>query len=220
MEIADERKEPHGVERLEEADRSHPDATCENPSVGNAKQVAPEAGQVDAEANDASEDVPVHSIFSRNIKLFVIAMTVMSSVFSPFTNMVYIPALNALARDLAVSPSDINFSVTTYQIMQGIAPLFFGDLADRAGRRPVYLVTFVIYLAANIGLALQRQYSALLGLRALQSTGSSATIAIGNGVIADLYTSAERGGFVGFVSASNQASSNLEENPMHDIDHD
>lgn len=59
---------------------------------------------------------PLHSVFSGRIKIFVIVMTVTSSLFSPFTNFVYLPALNTLARDLAVSTADINFSVTTYQV--------------------------------------------------------------------------------------------------------
>ncbi|CAI4213656.1 unnamed protein product [Parascedosporium putredinis] len=90
--------------------------------------------------------------------------------------------------------------------MQAVAPLFFGDLSDQVGRRPVYALTFLIYLGANIGLALQDNYAALMVLRALQSTGSSATVAIGNAVIADIATSAERGGYITAVVASAQFS--------------
>ncbi|KAF3911420.1 hypothetical protein ABW20_dc0103845 [Dactylellina cionopaga] len=86
--------------------------------------------------------------------------------------------------------------------MQAIAPLFFGDLSDQIGRRLVYILTFTIYIAANIGLALQHNYAALMVLRALQSTGSSATVAIGSAVMADITTSAERGGFIAAVQAS------------------
>ena len=39
-------------------------------------------------------------------------------------------------------------------------------------------------------------------LRAMQSTGSSATVAIGNAVVADFTTSAERGGSIAAVQAS------------------
>ena len=184
----------------------------DNPPPQNASdpQNVEKDGDADAAANPEaaaptrSAEAPLHSIFPKRTKIFIVCMTVASSIFSPFTNFVYLPALNALAADLAVTVADINFSITSYQILQGIAPLFFGDLADRAGRRPVYLLTFAIYAGANVGLALQDNYAALLVLRALQSTGSSATIAIGNGVVADVFTSAERGGFVGWVQSGIQ----------------
>ena len=52
-------------------------------------------------------------------------------------------------------------------------------------------------LGANIGLALQNNYAALIVLRCLQSTGSSGTVALGNGVVADIASSGERGKFMG-----------------------
>ena len=145
-----------------------------------------EKGDVPSADHDGQEVIaaatppPPHSIFPRSTKIFIVAMTVVSSLFSPFSNFCYIPALNVLAADLAGgSLAAIDFTVTSYQVLQGLAPMFFGDMADHAGRRPVYLLTFAIYLGANVGLALQRNYAALIVLRALQSTGSSATIAVG-----------------------------------------
>ncbi len=87
------------------------------------------------------------------------------------------------------------------QIMQGLAPTFIAGLSDGAGRRPAFAVSFIIYLGANIGLALQSNYAALLVLRLLQSAGSSSTIALGTAVVADIATTAERGLFVGWVSS-------------------
>ena len=129
-------------------------------------------------------------------------MTVFSTLFSPFSSFIYLPAITPIADDYGRSIGEINLTVTLYQIMQAIAPLFFGDLSDQLGRRPVYILTFAIYLGANIGLALQHQYAALMVLRALQSTGSSATVAIGSAVVADLTTPAERGGYITAVQSS------------------
>lgn len=129
-------------------------------------------------------------------------MTVFATFFSPFSSFLYLPAITPIADAYHRSVGDINLSVTLYQVMQAVSPLFFGDMSDQIGRRPVYVVTFTIYLIANIALALQHSFGALLFLRALQSTGSSATVAIGNAVIADLTTPAERGGYITIVQAS------------------
>ena len=59
---------------------------------------------------------------------------------------------------------------------------------------------FVTYIGANIGLALQNSYAALMVLRCLQSTGSSGTVALANAVVSDIATSAERGTYIGYAS--------------------
>lgn len=61
------------------------------------------------------------------------------------------------------------------------------------GRRPVYILTFSLFVASSIGLALQISYAALLALRMLQSFGSSVSVSIGYAVVADIAAPAERG---------------------------
>lgn len=58
-----------------------------------------------------------------------------------------------------------------------------------------------MFLGACIGLAKTENYATLITLRCLQSTGSASTIAIGSGVIGDITTRAERGGFMGIFQA-------------------
>jgi multidrug resistance protein len=84
--------------------------------------------------------------------------------------------------------------------MQGVAPMLIAGFSDTAGRRPAYIICFTIYLAANLGLALQNSYAALLVLRCLQSAGSSGTVAMANGLVADMITSSERGSYIAFAS--------------------
>lgn len=78
-----------------------------------------------------------------------------------------------------------------------------GSLADQAGRRPAYILCFVIYICGNVALALQHSYPALLVLRAVQSCGSSGTVALASAVAADIITSAERGTYMGIASLGN-----------------
>ena len=78
-----------------------------------------------------------------------------------------------------------------------------GSLADQAGRRPAYILCFVIYIFGSVALALQHSFLALLALRAVQSCGSSGTVALASAVAADIITSAERGMYMGFTSLGN-----------------
>lgn len=89
------------------------------------------------------------------------------------------------------------------KICQGVAPMFTGSFADQAGRRPAYVLCFAIYILGNIALALQHSFPALLALRAVQSCGSSGTVALASAVAADIITSAERGLYMGIASLGN-----------------
>lgn len=148
----------------------------------------------------ASSISPAFSVFTNKQKGFIVFMAAWASFFSPISGQIYLPALNTLARDLNVSNSLINLTLTSYMIFQGLAPTFIGDIADTLGRRPAYAICFIVYIAANIGLALQNSYAALFILRCFQSSGSSGTIAMAAGVVSDVATAQERGKYMGFTA--------------------
>ena len=147
------------------------------------------------------ENGHAYSVFTKCQKRFIVFMAAWAGFFSPLTTNIYFPALPSLARDFRVSSELINLTITSYMIFQGLSPTIFGDLGDMAGRRPAYIIGFAMYLAANIGLAVQNNYAALLVLRCLQSTGSSGAIALGNGVMADIAPRSERGTYIGIVAS-------------------
>jgi MFS family permease len=90
-------------------------------------------------------------------------------------------------------------NLTLPQIAQAIAPSIMGTMSDTGGRRLSFILCFIIFIVASIGLALQTNYAALLVLRMVQALGSSATISLSVAVVADVATSAERGKFMGYA---------------------
>ncbi|KAI1454362.1 major facilitator superfamily transporter [Annulohypoxylon moriforme] len=159
--------------------------------------------EADAEPPSEQSDLdqrPNYTVFTEWEKRGIVLGAAIGAFFSPLTAQIYLPALNVLAEDFHVTVSQINLTVTTYMIFQGLTPMFVGSLADTAGRRPAYFICFVIYICANIGCALAPSYPALLVLRMLQSAGSSTTVALCQAVVADIITSAERGHYVGYTS--------------------
>lgn len=133
-------------------------------------------------------------------KIALLLAASFAAVISPFSTGTYYPSIDVLARDLNVSVSLINLTVSTYQIFQGLAPSVTAAISETYGRRPAYLLCFVVYFGANLGLALQNNYAALLVLRCLQSSGSSGTSALAQGVVSDLATRAERGKYIAYMT--------------------
>lgn len=114
-----------------------------------------------------------YSTFTPAQKKRIVCLVAFAGMFSPLSSFIYYPAISSIARDLGVTIQLIDLTVTSYMVVSGVTPAIVGDLADKVGRRPVYIFTFLIYVAANLGLALQRSYPASLVLRMVQSAGSS-----------------------------------------------
>ncbi|KAK6949213.1 hypothetical protein Daesc_009287 [Daldinia eschscholtzii] len=162
-----------------------------------------EANAVSKESADTPpvEEIPPRfTVYEPWQKRLIVLSAAFSALFASWTAQIYLPALNIAAADLHVSTTRINLTVTSYMILQGVTPIFIGGFADNAGRRPAYLVCFLLYIVANVGLAKSDSYGSLIGLRCFQSATISATQALCQGVVADIATSAERGQYTAFIA--------------------
>lgn len=142
-----------------------------------------------------------YKIFTPLQRRCIFAVVSLTGIISPLSSLIYTPALSTVATYLGVSIADVNLTITTYLILQGITPSIWGTLSDHYGRRLLYIVTLLIYVGACIGLSVTKSYGVVLALRALQAAGSSSTLALGSGVIRDLFAPSERGGYFGFYTA-------------------
>ncbi|ELU41191.1 major facilitator superfamily [Rhizoctonia solani AG-1 IA] len=146
------------------------------------------------------------SIYTKQEKWYMVAMAALAGLFSPLASSVYFPAIPTMADAFGKSIELINLTVTMYMVFQGIStlarPMLWGGLADRFGRRPLYLTCLSLLLLSCVGLALvpTDAYWLLMVLRCFQAAGSASMIALGAGVISDIATPAERGGFLGLFT--------------------
>ena len=136
-----------------------------------------EKGPYPSDSNAAVSAVS-YSSFTPVQKVYISCTASFSAMFSGLSSFIYYPAITALSSSLGVSIELINLTITSYQLVSGVAPSILGDMADQTGRRPVSLVAFSLYCVANIGLAVQNSYAALIALRCLQSAGASGGISV------------------------------------------
>jgi len=82
-------------------------------------------GQEKTEKSDTGEVVtlgaieqpePPYTILSEKQKVFTIILASFAAFISPVSSSIYYPALNSLSRDLHVSVSKINLSITVYMV--------------------------------------------------------------------------------------------------------
>lgn len=87
------------------------------------------------------------------------------STISPFSIDMYLPGFPAIARDLNVSISQVQFSLTAYLIGISIGQLLYGPLLDRYGRKTA--LHRVEYLHHQFGAVCSFYLAAIVGAHAL-----------------------------------------------------
>ncbi|KAK8256123.1 synaptic vesicle transporter [Phyllosticta capitalensis] len=147
----------------------------------------------------------IYHVYTRRQKLAIVLLVSLAAAFSPLASNIYFPALEIIAKATHSTPETTSLTVTVYMVAQGIAPSIWGPIADCVGRRQVLIYTLLLFVGANIGLALSRSIHMIMVFRVLQAAGSSSTISIGAGVIADIAPPSERGGFIGLFAGVRQA---------------
>lgn len=140
-------------------------------SSNNSNSSRPSSGDGDGEAAAVRVEDGKYTNFTKPQKRCIITLVAFAGMFSPLSSFIYYPAIHTIALDLGVTITLVNLTITSYMVVSGITPALVGGLAVSVGRRPIYLATFWVCFAANVGLAVQRSYPALLVLRMLQSAG-------------------------------------------------
>lgn len=107
------------------------------------------------------------------------------STLGPFSIDTFLPAMSAIGQSLAVSPLQMQQALTVYLLSYAVMMLWHGSISDAVGRRPVVLVTTLLFSLASIGCALSDSLGQLLLFRALQGFCGGAGLVVGRAIIRD-----------------------------------
>ena len=93
------------------------------------------------------------------------------------------------------------WAVTVYLLTATISGPIYGKLSDLFGRRPIVIWAVGLFLVSSVFAGLSQQMWQLILFRGLQGLGGGAVFPIALAVVADLYTPAERGKYLGLFGA-------------------
>ncbi len=85
------------------------------------------------------------------------------------------------------------FFFTTTALMQGTGNLIWMPLVNKYGRRPIYIISYTIYLVCAIWASQTTTYGSFLASRILMGFGSGAAETMAPLSIADIFFLHERG---------------------------
>jgi len=98
------------------------------------------------------------------------------AMIGPFTIDTYLPSFPYIGSDLRATPAQLQQTLSLYLFTVALMTLFHGTLSDSFGRRPVILVSLVLYVVTSAGCALAVTLPQLLFWRALQGFAAGAGI--------------------------------------------
>ncbi|MCK1274100.1 multidrug effflux MFS transporter [Bradyrhizobium sp. 61] len=97
-----------------------------------------------------------------------------------------LPALAATGATLDASASDVGLTMSAFMLSLATAPLIYGPISDRLGRKPILAFGLVLFIAASVACAKASSLPVLLLGRFVQGIGAAAT-ATTFAIIRDLF---------------------------------
>lgn len=110
-------------------------------------------------------------------------------------------ALPRIVSSLHGDPALYTWSVTIYLLTSTVSGPIYGKLSDLFGRRPIVIFAVSLFLISSALAGLSQNMEMFILFRGLQGLGGGAVFPVALAVVADLYTPAERGKYLGLFGA-------------------
>jgi len=128
-------------------------------------------------------------------KKWLATVVVSSFTFvSPVSSSMVAPSVAAIAAEFNISSTvEQELTLSIFVLAYAVGPLFFGPLSEIYGRVPVLQLANLFYLIFDAACGGARNKTMLYVFRFLSGLGGSASLAIGGGLLADIFRPEERG---------------------------
>lgn len=111
------------------------------------------------------------------------------------------PALPAIQRAFGVAERDLAWAFTVYVLLHLVGTPLMAKLADRFGRRAIYVLDVGLFALGSLIVAAAPGFGGLLLGRALQGFGSGGIFPVASAVIGDVFPPERRGRALGLLGA-------------------
>ncbi|KAE8146764.1 FAD binding domain-containing protein [Aspergillus avenaceus] len=129
---------------------------------------------------------------------------------SPVMSSMIAPALQAMKSDFGIQSEVVSqLMLSIFVLAYAVGPLVLGPLSEIYGRVIVLQLANLFFLVFNIACGLSHSAAQMIAFRFLAGLGGSAPLAIGGGVLSDLFDPEERGKSVAVYSLAPLLGSSL-----------
>jgi DHA1 family bicyclomycin/chloramphenicol resistance-like MFS transporter len=116
---------------------------------------------------------------------FTLLLGFLSAV--PYSSIdINLPALAATGATLGVVPFEVGLTMSAFMLSLAVAPLIYGPISDRFGRKPVVVFGVAVFVVASLACSVAQSLPELLLCRFVQGLGAAST-AMTFAIIRDLF---------------------------------
>lgn len=113
---------------------------------------------------------------------------------------VVIPSLVVISEVLETDFTPVSYYASVPILFLGLSTLFWKPVANRYGRRPVWIVSAFMTIFFALGSGLSNSYGVMMAMRVLSGIAHAPALAIGGATIGETFFAHERGRQVGIWS--------------------
>jgi hypothetical protein len=121
--------------------------------------------------------------YPRPIKWWITTIIACAAVTAAMGSSIILPALPEIERTFHTTPFVTNLSVAFYMLSMSLFPLWWSSFSETAGRRTVYLTSYILYIIFNSLAAVSSSISMFIVMRVLSGGASASVQAVGAGTV-------------------------------------
>ncbi|MBD5308720.1 MAG: multidrug effflux MFS transporter [Bacteroides sp.] len=119
--------------------------------------------------------------------VFLITYLVLLSAFGSFVNDMYLPTLPEMVKSFHCSAPTVQLGLTFGMIGLGFGEIILGPVSDRIGRKPILVITLIIFCIGAMCSVWSHTIHVFLWWRLVQGLGASGGYFLARTIPADLY---------------------------------
>lgn len=104
----------------------------------------------------------------------------------------YTPGLAQMTEEWHVGDVAALVGITMFTTGFAVAPMILAPFSEIQGRRPVFIVSGIVFVICQLGTALTRSYAGMLVVRFIAGVGGSTFSTMVGGVVSDIYHTEDR----------------------------
>ncbi len=138
---------------------------------------------------------------NQNSRLFLLLNLAAISAFGPFITDFYLPALPSMESVFSATTTQIQLTITCSLIGLALGQLLIGPLSDKFGRKPILLVSFVVFILSTIGCLFSVEIYSFIFFRLIQGVAGSGGVVASRSIVADLFKGEDLAKFFAMLGA-------------------
>ena len=142
------------------------------------------------------------SVPPKHYWLFVVFIAIIGA-FSSLVNDMYLPTMPAMMREFHTDPSMTQMGISMAMAGMGIGSLLWGSASDRYGRKPVLILSLLIFVASTAVSLLSQGITFFVVCRFFQGVGAGGAMVLSTSIPADVYMGRQLAGLMAVVGAVN-----------------